>query len=138
MYTPRFRRRNSFCLPLTDKFTFRLRDVAQKLQYNVRNQRPRQIAALPGVQQRHIQHKNGRAFFSRNEPPLLQYFIIVPSQPVDALDNKRITGSYFSEQPAVSLPFKIRTGAFVQIDVCVRDAGFTHCCHLPRLVLISG
>ena len=53
MYAPRFCSRNALCLPLADKFAFRLRDIAQKLQYNVRNQRSCQIAALPGVQQRH-------------------------------------------------------------------------------------
>ena len=55
MYAPRFCSRNALCLPLADKFAFRLRDVAQKLQYNVRNQRSCQIAALPGVQQRPTQ-----------------------------------------------------------------------------------
>ena len=123
MDTPRLRRRDPLRLPLADELTFCLRDIAQKLQNNVRDQRSCQITVLPGIQQRHIQHKDGRALFPRNDPPLLQYFIIIPPQPVDTLDDKCIPGSQPPEQLPVALPLKIRAGALVQINIPVRNAG---------------
>ena len=81
------RRRDSLRLTLFDELALGLGDVAQKLSYDVGDQRTGQVASLPRVQQRHIQHDNVRLLLLCDDPPLVKDFVIVPAQPVDALDD---------------------------------------------------
>ena len=46
-----FRRRDALRLPLADVLPLRLRNIAEKLENDVGNERSGQIPALPGVQQ---------------------------------------------------------------------------------------
>ncbi len=90
MNAPGFRRGNSFRLSLVNKLTFRLRHITQKLEDDVCNQSSGKISSLSCVQKRHIQYHNGCFFLSGDDAPLLQNFLIVATQPVDALDDKGV------------------------------------------------
>lgn len=52
----------------------------------------RQVSSLPGIQQWHIQYHYGCLLLLGDDSPLLYDFIIVPSEPVDTLNNKSVTG----------------------------------------------
>ena len=117
-------RRDALGLPLADELPFRLGHIAEKLQDDVRDQRSGQILILPRVQQRHIQHHNGGAFFLGNDAPLFQDFIIIASQAVDALDNKGVAAFYFAYQFLVILPLKVFSRLLVQKNVPVCNNNF--------------
>lgn len=78
-------------LPLPDVFPLCLGHIAEQLEYDVRNERPGQVASMPGVQQWHIQHHNGRFLPFCDDAPLLQDFTIAPAQPVAAFDHQYIS-----------------------------------------------
>ena len=74
-------------LPLADVLPFALGHVGQELENDVRNERPGQVPVIAGVQQGHIQHPDFRLYLLGDMPPLLQNFLIVTPQPVDAFDD---------------------------------------------------
>ena len=83
---------DSLGLPLAIKFPFRLSYIGKQLKDDIGDQNTGQVPALAGIQQRHIQNHNGHLFLLGQQPPLLQNFVIAASQPVDALDNKGVSG----------------------------------------------
>ena len=74
------------------KFPFRLGHIAQELKNNIGNQHPGEVPALTRIQQGHVQHHNGNLLFLGQQTPLLQNFIVIAPQPVDALYDKSIPG----------------------------------------------
>ena len=128
-------RRNALCLPLPDEFALRLRNIRKKLQNNVCNQCARQIPILPRVQQRHIQHHDGRALFLCNDAPLLQNFLIISPKAVDALDHKRIAVFQFAHQPSVLRPLEIFPGLLVHKNCGFHNSKPSQRNQLPLLVL---
>ena len=58
-----FGRRDPLRLPLAVEFPLRLRHIGQQLEDDVGNQHASEIPTLAGVQQRHVQHHNGRQLF---------------------------------------------------------------------------
>ena len=79
-------------LPLT------LRDIGQKLEHNVSDQRPGQVPVDTGVQQGHIQHTDVGPFLFGDDAPLLQDLFIIASQPVDAFDDQKVARFQFFQQ----------------------------------------
>ena len=87
----RFRHGDALRLTLMDELPLCLGHIAEQLQNDVGDQGPGEIPVLPGIQQGHIQHDNGRALLLGDDPPLLQNFVVIPTQAVNALDHKGIT-----------------------------------------------
>ena len=87
----RFHHGDALRLSLPDELPLRLSHITEQLQNDVGDQRAGEIPVPPGIQQGHIQHDNGRALLFGNDPPLLQNFVVIPTQPVNALDHKGIT-----------------------------------------------
>ena len=85
-HAPLFRRRNAFRLPLADVGALVFRHKGQHLEHNVAEEGAHQVLAPPGIQQGHIQHYDVDAFIFRQDTPLILNFLVVASQPVDALD----------------------------------------------------
>lgn len=75
-------------LALAIEFPLRLGRITQKPEYDIGDQHPGEIPALAGVQQRHIQHHDGRLLLFCQQPPLFQDFIIISSQPVMFLNTR--------------------------------------------------
>ena len=132
------RRHDPLCLPLADELTLRLRDVAEQLQYNVRDQLPGQVAVLPRVQQRHIQNDDRGPLRLRDDAPLLENFGVVPAQPVDALHDQRVAWPQPPQHPPILHPFKIRPRLLIEIYIFRRDPHFPQCCELAGFVLLFG
>ena len=86
----RFGGRDAFRLPLMDKLPLGLRHIREQLQNDVRDQRSNQIASLPRIQKRHIEHHNIHLLLFCQQAPLLQNIIIISSQPVDALNHESV------------------------------------------------
>lgn len=85
-----FRCLNPFPLTLAYELAFGLGYVAEKLKNYVSDQCPGQVAAIPCIEQGHIQNNDMYLFFFCNHPPLLQNFIVIPAESVDALDHKHV------------------------------------------------
>ena len=90
-YALRFHHGDALRLSLPDELPLCLGHIAEQLQDNVGDQGPGEISVLPGIQQGHIQHHDGCALLLGDDPPLLQNFVVIPTQPVNALDHKGIT-----------------------------------------------
>ena len=96
-------------------------DAKKELQYrlcllytsDVRDQRSGEISVPPRVKQRHIQHNDCRTLFLCDDAPLLQNFLIVSSETVDALDHKRIAVFQFAQQSLVAATVKVLAGLLV-------------------------
>ena len=127
---------DTLCLTLAVELPLRLRHIAQKLEDDVGDQHACEIPALAGVQQGHIQHHDGHLLFLGQQPPLLQDLVIVPPQPVDALDDKGVPGFQFAYQPPVSGAVKILARLLVHDDTVSLNPKFPHGDDLPILVLI--
>ena len=69
---------NALGLPLADEGTLRFCHIAEKLQNDIRRQRSGEIALLPRIEQRHIQHHDADAPLVCENSPLLQNFAVVP------------------------------------------------------------
>ena len=69
---------NALGLPLADEDTLRFCHIAEKLQNDIRRQRSGEIALLPRIEQRHIQHHDTHAPLVCENSPLLQNFAVVP------------------------------------------------------------
>ena len=65
---------NALGLPLADEGTLRFCHIAEKLQNDIRRQRSGEIALLPRIEQRHIQHHDADAPLVCENSPLLQKF----------------------------------------------------------------
>ena len=118
-------------LSLTDELALRLGHIAQKLQHDIRDQRSRKIPALASVQQRHIQYNNGCLLLFRDDPPLLQNFIIVSSQPVNALDDESIARLDSFQQAEICRPVKIYAALLLLVDPFYVYPKLPHCQQLP-------
>ncbi len=92
MDAPGFGVRYPFSLALAVELPLRLGDITQQLKHNVRNQYTGEVPALTRIQQGHVQHHNGNLLFLGQQTPLLQNFIVIAPQPVDALYDKSIPG----------------------------------------------
>ena len=77
-------RSDALRLPLMDVFPLILRHKGKNLQNEICDKRAHQVFAVPGIQKRHINNADIRAFFPGQNAPLLLYFRIVPAQAVDA------------------------------------------------------
>ena len=84
----RFRHGDALRLTLMNELPLSLGRIAEQLQNNVGDQRSGEILIFLGIQQVHIQHDNGRALLFGHDPPLLRNLIVIPAQPVNALDHK--------------------------------------------------
>ena len=67
-----------------------LRHEGENLQDNIAEESPCQILAPPGVQQGHVQHHDVHPLLFGEDQPLILDFLIVSSQPVDALDIEQV------------------------------------------------
>ena len=131
----RLRRRNALGLPLVNELALELRHIGKQLQDDIRDQRTRQIPAFSRIEQRHIQHHDGRAFFLCNDAPLLQNFLIIAPQTVDALDNKRIAVFQFAHQPSVLRPLEVLSGLLVHENCSFHNSKASQRNQLPLRVL---
>ena len=73
-----------------------------------------------------------------DDTPLFEYFFIVSSKTVDALDDKGVAVFQLAQQPPVAAPCKVLTGLFVQRDLAVLQPELPQSDELPLLVLLSG
>ena len=121
-----------------DKFPLCLSHIAQKLEHNVRDQRTGQVPALPGVQQGHIQHDDGRSLGLCDEAPLLQDLLVVPPQPVNALDHQHVPGLEHLDQLLVQRPVKALARLLFYCDPLQAHTKFLERRHLTVLLLASG
>ena len=104
----RFHHGDALRLSLPDELPLCLGHIAEQLQDNVGDQGPGEISVLPGIQQGHIQHHDGCALLLGDDPPLLQNFVVIPTQPVNALPlfvlffrgNSRITIFHQNQPPS--------------------------------------
>ena len=129
---------NPLRLALADELPLGLGHVAEQLEHNVRNQSPGQVPALPGVQQRHVQHHDGDLLLPGQTGPLLQDLRIIPSQAVDALDDQYVTGLQFLHQLEVGGAGEILSGLLFNHNVLLRHTEISHGSQLPVLPLSSG
>ena len=136
MYALRFGRRDPFRLPLPYELPLRLRNIRQKLQNDVRDQRSGQVAASPRIQQRHVQHDDGDRFFLRQQPPLLQDLLIISAEAVNALDNQRVAAFQPAHEAFVLRPLKILSGLLVHKDLLFPYPEALQSDELPLLVLL--
>lgn len=104
----------------------------------IRDKGSSQVAAVPGVEEGHVEDHNRRAFLLRDHAPLVEDFIVVPSQAVDAFDDDRVAGGQLFQELAVGRPLKVLSGLFVEEDVVISDAEVVKCDQLSRLVLLAG
>ena len=117
MHALRFHHGDALRLSLPDELPLCLGHIAEQLQDNVGDQGPGEISVLPGIQQGHIQHDNGRALLFGNDPPLLQNLIVISAQAVNALDHKGIARLQPADQPPVIRARKILAGLLVHEDL---------------------
>jgi len=75
---------DSFNLPLFYIVPLGFRDEAQDLQNKVSNEGSHQILAVPGVQERHVDHANVDSDLLRQNAPLPLKLLIITAQSVDA------------------------------------------------------
>ena len=94
--------------------------------------------SLPGVQQGHIQHHNGRLLLLGDDAPLLQNFLIIAPQTVDALYNKGIAVFQFPERAQIGRTLKILAGLLVHINLLFPDSKGAQGNPLPFPVLFPG
>ena len=138
MHATGFCRRNALRLTLPVELPFRLCNIRKKLQNNVRDHHTGQVLALLCVEQRHIQNDDVHLLLLRQEPPLLQNFIVIAPKPVDALDHDGISGFELSQEPLIPRPLEVLAGLLIHVDVAGRYAILHHSDFLPVLVLIAG
>lgn len=68
-------------------------------------------------EQGHIQHTDVRLSLLGDNPPLLQDFLIVAAQPVDALDNQQVAPFQFFHHLLIGRAVEVFPGLFVHVDV---------------------
>ena len=107
------------------------------MEHDVRDQRTGQVAAPARVEQRHIQHDDGRSFLFCDDAPLLQDLFIISPETVDALDDKGVAVLQFSQQPPIAVPVKILAGLLIQNDLAVVQPKLPQGDELALLVLFS-
>ncbi len=105
---------------------------------NVRNQGPSQILSLPRIQKGHVQHHNCNSSLFGQSGPLVQSFLVVPAQAVDALDNQHIPTLHGLYQLEINRAFKVLSGLFFHNNPVGRNAKLPHCNPLPVLTLSFG
>lgn len=49
------------------------------------------------VEKRHIDNDDSRVFFFCDDTPLFENFRIISAEPIDAFNDERVTGFYFSQ-----------------------------------------
>ena len=91
---------------------------------------------LTSVKQRHIENDNIDIFFFGNDTPLLQYFIIISSQSVNALDIEAVARLYFSQHTLIVGTVEVLSGLFIHVNIFIRYADLSHCYTLPVFMLI--
>ena len=121
-----------------DELPLRLGHVAQELEHNVRYQRPGQIPALPGIQQRHVQHDNGRPAGFGDVGPLLQDIIVISAQPVNAFDNQNIPRPKQLHKGLIQGPIKVFPGLLLNHNILCGHPKLLQRDQLPVLVLRPG
>ena len=133
-----FGRSNTLSLPLPDVGALVLCHKRQYLQHNVTEEGSQQILASPCIQKWHIQNHNVNAFFLCEKAPLLQYFGVIASQTVDALDIEQIVFFHFSQQLLILRTLEILAGLLVDINISLRYAHFPEGNDLAIFILLSG
>ena len=136
MNAPGLCRGNALHLPLADIFTLCLRDIAEKLENDVGNERSGQVPALPGVQQGHVQHHNGGFTLFGDKRPLVQNFCVIAPKAVDAFHHQYILCPQDPHQLPVTGPVEVPSGQFLHYNVFLRNAKVPHGGQLARLVLL--
>ena len=109
---------DSFLNSLAYIFSLGLGNIGQQLQNNIGNQRSRQITSGLCIQQRHIQYHNINVFFFRQNPPLLQNFLIITSKPINTYDYKRVSLLQFFQKLLIQRTLKILAGLFFNDNAC--------------------
>ena len=129
---------NAFRLSLSDEFSLCLSHIAQKLQYDVRDQRSGQIPALPRIQQRHVQNDDLGFFLFCENSPLLQDLIIIPSEPVNALDDKGIARLDLFDEAAINRSVEVLSRNLICEYLLSTHTKFCQRDNLPVRVLLFG
>ena len=83
---------------------------------------PQQVPVPPGIQQRHVQYDNKDLLFLGQETPLVQNFVVVSSQTVNALYHKYIASLKPEQQPLIVGAVEVLSGLSVAVDIPVPDA----------------
>ncbi len=133
---PGLGRRDALRLALPDIGALIFRHEGQHLKDNVAEKRPHQVLAPPGVQQRHIQHRDVHPLLPGQNPPLLQNLPIVAPQAVYALDIEQVVFFQSPHHLAVLGTLKVLAGLLVHEEVPLRDGQLPHGDELPVLVLL--
>lgn len=109
-------------LSLVDEFAFRLRDVAEQLKHDVRDQRAGEVFATSGIQKGHIQHDHVSLFFFCEDAPLLDDFVVVASQPVDAFDDEGVAPFQPFQKPLILRALEVPAGLLIQKNAGLANA----------------
>ena len=120
-HAARPRRRDSLRLATVDVLSFHLRHVTQQLQNDIGDQRAGHIrsAAISRtrIEQRHIQHNDGRTKFLGYTTPFLEYLAVVSTQPIDGKHHQHVAGSQDMKQFPIPRAIKVLTARTVGKDI---------------------
>ena len=118
-----------------------LRHVAQQLQHNVGNQCTRHVRrfSVPcaRVEQRHIQHHDGRPALFCNKAPFLEYLAVVTAQTIDGQHHQHVPIPQHAQQIAISRTVEVLAARTVSINIRRLHAIGDQRIKLPIQVLIT-
>ena len=116
---------------------FNLRDIGKQLQHQIGNENAGDILVDDArVEQGHIDHDDIDRFPLRQRPPLLEDLVVIPSKPVDALDNHHVARLEPLAQLFVSGPVEIPAAHVIREHQRLLDGKLRQGVKLPVEVLI--
>ena len=136
--TPRTRGRNSLGLALSYVVALYMRDVRKQLQHQIGDELARHIPVLvPGIEQGHIEHHDAGTPALRDVLPFSKNLVVIPSEPIDALDHDRIARFEAPHQPLVPRALEITAARLVCVDARRLDAESAQRIDLTSKVLVA-
>lgn len=120
-------------------FSFDLSHIAEKLQNNISQKYTcNAVIGTASVKQRHIKHVHMHVHFFRENAPLIKYFVVISSQPINTFYNENIVFSQKPNKSLITRSIKILSCCFIGIYAVYLDRKSQERVELPVKILIFG